>query len=256
MPDLEGALRARRDAGGRAFVPYVTGGLDGVDAELLRSLADAGADAIEVGIPFSDPIMDGGVVQAASSRALESGTTPDDVLATIAAAATSTPVAVMTYFNPVLHRGVERFLADAATAGVAGLIVPDLPVDEAGPLATAAKGAGLALVQLAAPGSTAERLRAIADLASGFVYCVATYGVTGARDALESTAEQVVAGLRPLTDHPLLVGVGIGTPEQAAEACTFADGVIVGSALVAPLLEGRPEETIALASRFRAAIPR
>jgi tryptophan synthase alpha chain len=256
MPDLEGALRARRDGGGRAFVPYVTGGLEGVDAGSLRALADAGADAIEVGIPFSDPIMDGGVIQAASSRALDAGATPDDVLATIAEAALTVPVAVMTYFNPVLHRGIERFLADAANAGVAGMIVPDLPVDEAGPLATAAGEAGLALVQLAAPGSTPERMRAIADLASGFIYCVATYGVTGARDALASTAEQVVAALRPLTDHPLLVGVGIATPDQAAQACTFADGAIVGSALVAPLLDGRRDEMVELAGRFRAAIPR
>jgi tryptophan synthase alpha chain len=255
MPDLEKALRARRDGGGRAFVPYVTGGLEGVDASLLRGLAEAGADAIEVGIPFSDPIMDGGVIQKASSRALARGARPSDVLGTVAEAAIDVPVAVMTYFNPVLRHGVEAFLADAAGARVAGAIVPDLPVDEAAELGRAARAAGVAPVMLAAPGSTPDRLRAIADAAGGFVYCVSTYGVTGERDALAGTAAEVVSALRPMTDLPLLVGVGIGTPEQAAEACRFADGVVVGSALVRHLLAGRPDAALELARAFRVAIP-
>ena len=254
MADLEGVLRARRGDGGRAFVPYVTGGLTGVDAGLLRALADAGADAIEVGIPFSDPIMDGGVIQEASRLALEAGTRPADVLATIEEAAVDVPVAVMTYFNPVLHRGVERFLREAAAAGVAGLIVPDLPVDEADGVARACREAGIAPVLLAAPGSSAERLRAIAAAAGGFVYCVATYGVTGEREALAGTAPELVRGLRLLTTLPLLVGVGIGTPEQAAEACAFADGVIVGSALVRHLLSGDRATALDLAGQFRAAL--
>jgi tryptophan synthase alpha chain len=254
VPDLEAALRARRDDGGRAFVPYVTGGLAGVDSAHLRALADAGADAIEVGIPFSDPVMDGGVIQEASRMALEGGTSPDAVLATIGEADLDVPVAVMTYFNPVLHRGLQRFLTRAADAGVAGIIVPDLPVDEAAELATACREVGIAPVQLAAPGSGPDRLRAIAEVAGGFVYCVATYGVTGERDALGTTARELVEALRPMTGLPLLVGVGIGTPEQAAEACTFADGVIVGSALVRRLVEGDPAGAIALAERFRASI--
>ena len=137
MVDLEVALRKRRDGGGRAFVPYVTGGLDGVDADLLRGLAEEGADAIEVGIPFSDPVMDGGVIQEASRLALERGTRPTDVFAIVKQARLEVPVAVMTYFNPVLHRGIETFLRDAADAGVGGAIVPDLPVDEAGEFADA-----------------------------------------------------------------------------------------------------------------------
>ncbi len=255
MPDLEVALRARRDGGGRAFVPYVTGGLEGVDAGLLRGLADAGADAIELGIPFSDPVMDGGVIQEASRRALGSGTRPADVLATVKEAGVGVPVAVMTYFNPVLRHGVETFLRAAADAGVAGVIVPDLPVDEAEDLARGCRETGLAPVLLAAPGSSPERLRSIAGLAGGFVYCVATYGVTGEREALAGTAEDLVAALRPLTDLPLLVGVGIGTPEQAAQACRFADGVIVGSALVRHLVAGERDAALRLGAAFRAAVP-
>lgn len=255
MADLERALRDRRDAGGRAFVPYVTGGLEGVDASLLRGLAEAGADAIEVGIPFSDPVMDGGVIQEASSRALARGARLGDVLATVREAALDVPIALMTYFNPVLRRGVDAFLAEAAEAGVAGAIVPDLPVDEAEELGRAGRAAGVAPVMLAAPGSSAERLRAIATAAGGFVYCVSTYGVTGERASLSGTAEGVVSALRPLTDLPLLVGVGIGTPEQAAEACRFADGVVVGSALVRHLLAGHPASALDLARAFRVAIP-
>ena len=255
MADLEAALRARRGGGGRSFVPYVTGGLKGVDADLLRGLADAGADAIEVGIPFSDPVMDGGVIQEASRLALESGTRPVDVLATVREAGLGVPVVVMTYFNPVLRRGVEAFLREAAQAGVSGAIVPDLPVDESGEVADACRAAGIAPILLAAPGSTPARLRTVADSARGFVYCVATYGVTGERGSLAGTAEKLVRALRPLTDLPLLVGVGIGTPEQAAEACGFADGVIVGSALVRHLVAGEPEGALELARAFRAAIP-
>ena len=253
--DLEVALRKRRDSGGRAFVPYVTGGLDGVDGDLLRRLAAAGADAIEVGIPFSDPVMDGGVIQEASRRALEAGTRPTDVLRTIGDATVDVPVAVMTYFNPVLRHGVGAFLDAASDAGVGGVIVPDLPVDEADDVAEACRSVGVAPVVLAAPGTSADRLRAIAGLAGGFVYCVATYGVTGEREALSGTASELVEALRPLTDLPLLVGVGIGTPEQAAEACRFADGVVVGSALVRHLVAGDPDAAIRLAEAFRAAVP-
>jgi len=254
--ELEAALRARRDGGGRAFVPYVTGGLPGVDAGLLRAIEDAGADAIEVGIPFSDPVMDGGVIQEASRLALEAGAHPPDILATIHDASLSIPVAVMTYVNPVYRRGIDRFLDEAVAAGVAGVIVPDVPVDEAGPLADAAAVRGIDAVLLAAPGTAPARLSAIADRAHGFVYCVATYGVTGARASLATTARDLVTALRPLTDLPLLVGVGIGTPDQAADACTFADGVIVGSALMARLVEGDRDGALALAGAFRAAIPR
>jgi tryptophan synthase alpha chain len=255
MGRLEQALRARRDGGERAFVPYVTGGYRGVDRELLRALAAAGADAIEVGIPFSDPVMDGGVIQQASARALQEGATPRSVLDGIREADVDVPVAVMTYVNPIHRLGIAAFVEEALGAGVAGLIVPDLPVDESEELGQAAASAGVDLVLLAAPGTRPERLAEIGRRSRGFVYCVATFGVTGAREALGATARDVVEAVRPHTDLPLLVGVGIGTPEQAAEACAFADGVVVGSALMAPILDGHREGALALASSFRHAIP-
>lgn len=254
MADLEAALRSVLAHRGRAFVPYVTGGLAGVDADLLRGLEEAGADAIEVGIPFSDPVMDGPVIQEASRRALGDGATPSSVLGTVGEAGLGVPVAVMTYANLVWHAGLEAFLGACVDAGVSGAIVPDLPVDEASEWTTACAEASVAPVFLAAPGSSEPRLRAIGEVSRGFVYCVATYGVTGERERLAETAAELVGRLRPLTDRPLLVGVGIGEPSQAARACAFADGVVVGSALVRPLLEADAPATLRLAGAFRAAI--
>jgi tryptophan synthase alpha chain len=255
MGALEVALRARRDGGGAAFVPYLTGGYPGIDAALVRAVADAGADAIEIGVPHSDPVMDGGVIQQASSAALEAGATPGGVLATIREASVDVPVAVMTYVNPVLRHGVEAFLAEAAASGVAGLIVPDLPVDEAGDLGAACAAHGIDAVLLAAPGAAPDRLARIAAASHGFVYCVATYGVTGAREELGGTAEELVTSMRPLTDLPLLVGVGIGTPAQAAAASAFADGAIVGSALMHRAVDGDLDGVVDLVTAFRAALP-
>ncbi len=256
MGALETRLRAVRDRGDKAFVPYVTGGFPGVDAALLVALAAAGADAIEVGIPHSDPIMDGGVVQEASRVALERGTHPRDVLAMIADAAIDVPVAVMTYANIVARPGLGAFCEEAAAAGVSGVIVPDLPVDEATELESLAAARQIDVVLLAAPGTTPERYAAIGSASRGFVYCVATYGVTGAREALAETAREVVESMRPHTDLPLLVGVGIATPTSAAEACAFADGVIVGSALMSRLLENDRGGLLELAAGFRSATGR
>lgn len=254
MGALETSLRDVRDRGHKAFVPYVTGGFPGVDASLLRDLAAAGADAIEVGIPHSDPIIDGGVIQEASRVALEAGTHPSDVLAMIAEAAVDVPVAVMTYANIVTRPGLGAFCADAAAAGVRGLIVPDLPVDEAAELEALAAPAGIDAVLLAAPGATPERYAAIGAASRGFVYCVATYGVTGAREELSATAREVVEAVRPHTDLPLLVGVGIATPAHAIAACAFADGVIVGSAIMAHLLDEDRAGVLELAASFHEAI--
>jgi tryptophan synthase alpha chain len=219
----------------------------------LRRLQDAGADALEVGIPFSDPVMDGPVIQEASRMALQSGATPLGVLELVVEADLEIPVVVMTYLNPVMAIGMEDFTRRALEAGVRGVIVPDLPVDEAAEW-IAACPEELATVFLAAPGTGSDRLRQVAERSRGFVYCVSTYGVTGEREVLAGSAREVVQALRPMTERPLLVGVGIGTPEQAKSASEFADGVVVGSALVKRLLEGRPDEAIHLAEDFRAAL--
>jgi tryptophan synthase alpha chain len=160
----------------------------------------------------------------------------------------------MTYLNPILAEGTEAFLDAAVAGGASGVIVPDLPVDEAGDWIAACGARDVAPVLLAAPNSTPERLAAIAAASGGFVYCVATFGVTGSRQELSGSAEAVVGGLRPLTDTPLLVGVGISTPAQATAACAFADGVVVGSALVEPMLAGDRDETLTRARSFGAAL--
>ena len=254
MPSVEAALRARIDGGGRAFVPYVTGGAPGFDADVLRGLEAAGADVVEVGIPFSDPVMDGAVIQEASRLALEAGATPERVLATVRQAALGVPVAVMTYANPVWRLGHEAFLHECVGAGVSGVIVPDLPVDEAAGWVRACAASGVEPIFLAAPGTSRERLAEITEVSRGFVYCVATYGVTGERETLSETATELVGRLRPLTERPLLVGVGIGTPGQASAACGFADGVVVGSAIVRLLSAGDRDGATRLATAFRAAI--
>jgi tryptophan synthase alpha chain len=251
---LEATLRAGREAGGRAFVPYVTGGHPAVDAGFLEELSASGADAIEIGIPFSDPVMDGGVIQEASTQSLRAGATPSGVLRSVREAKLEIPVAVMTYANPAHRPGLPSFLDHAAEAGVSGVIVPDLPVDESADLEREAADRGIDAVLLAAPGSSPERLAEIGRRSRGFVYCVATYGVTGARERLEDTARSLVDTLRRSTTLPLLVGVGIGTPRQAAEACRFADGVVVGSALMASVVAGDPRAALDLARSFRDAV--
>jgi tryptophan synthase alpha chain len=248
---LDQALERARADGRKIFVPYVTGGLPAVTPAVLRSVAACGADAIEVGVPFSDPIMDGPIIQEASRRALKDGATPTGVLELVRRAEAPVPVVLMTYLNPVMAFRMERFAAEAAAAGVAGVIIPDLPVDEADQWIECARAAGVATVFLAAPNSAPARLAEIVRVSEGFVYCVGAYGVTGSRERLAGSARSVVEAVRPLTRTPLIVGVGISTPAQAAEACGFADGVVVGTALVARLLENDAEGFLDLARSFR-----
>ena len=251
---LETGLRARREAGGKALVPYVTGGF-GAWERIVEAIADAGADAIEVGIPFSDPVMDGPVIQEASQRALDAGATPVSIVDRLADVDVPVPMAVMTYYNLVYRFGLERFAAELAAAGVAGAILPDLPLDEAGPWLAAAGPAGVEPVLLAAPTSPQNRLAAICEQSRGFVYGVGLLGVTGERAALAATAKEVAARLKATTDTPVLVGVGVSTPEQAVETCEVADGVVVGSAIVRHILEGaEPADVAALVKEFRTAL--
>jgi tryptophan synthase alpha chain len=237
---LEATLRAARGRGRKLLVPYVTGGLGADWVEVLEAVAAAGADAIEVGFPFSDPMIDGPVIQEASRQALAGGATPASVLAGIAAARSEigVPIAVMTYYNLIARAGDARMASSMAAAGVAGAIVPDLPVDELGPWAEAAAAAGVETVLLAAPTTPDERLARIAARCQGFLYAVGVMGVTGERDSLAGSAAVIARRCKQVTDLPVLVGVGVSNAEQARQACAVADGVVVGSALVRRLLEG------------------
>jgi tryptophan synthase alpha chain len=235
-------------AGRAALMPYLMGGFP--DAATARAIgeayADGGADLVELGVPFSDPIADGPVIQAASTAALRAGATVDGVLAQCEALAARLPVVLMTYCNLVLARGVERFAADAAGAGASGLIVPDLPLEEAPATLAACDAAGLALVPLVAPTSTDERLRRIGERARGFLYTVSLTGTTGERAALADSFDAVVARAKACTEVPVALGFGIATPEHAqAAAAAGADGVIVGSRLVRAAAEaGDPPSAV------------
>ncbi len=235
---LEVHLRARRDQGAKLLVPYVMGGLDDEWTDLLRAFADAGADAIEVGIPFSDPMMDGPVVQEASALALARGATPLAVLDELSRVDAGIPLVAMTYYNLCYHAGHERFAHWLTEAGVSGSILADLPLEEVGPWAEAADEAGIATVMLAAPTGSDDRLRRVVERSRGFVYAVSLLGVTGERTALAGTAVSIATRLKAITDRPVLVGVGISNAEQAVEVSQVADGVVMASALLRRRLEG------------------
>lgn len=244
---LEQRLRAVRDRGRAALVPYVMGGVSADWTDHLLAYAGAGADAIEIGLPFSDPMLDGPVIQQACERALARGARPDTVLADLRAVAgrISVPTVVMTYANLVVHRGAQRFCGQLADAGVAGLIVPDMPVDEVDELAAAALRAGIELVQLVAPSTAPHRCREICRRSRGFVYVVATMGTTGVREHLDPAAARVAARVREATELPVLIGFGISTPSQAVEAARSADGVVIASALMRRVLDGATPDDVA-----------
>src|SRR5690349_2663365 len=227
---MEASFRAARASGRKLLVPYITGGLKGWQ-DALRAAVAAGADGIEIGIPFSDPVMDGPVIQQASQQALEQGATPLSILEEARSLDVEVPLAVMTYYNTVHHAGHERFAQQVAAAGIAAVIVPDLPLDESGPWCAAADEFGVETVMLAAPTAPDARLPRIAARARGFVYSVGLLGVTGERAALADTATALAARLKAVTDRPVLVGIGISNAAQAIEAATVADGVVIGSAL-------------------------
>jgi tryptophan synthase alpha chain len=255
VSDLEKTLRAARDAGRKLLVPYVTGGFPGW-ARVVEAVADAGADAIEVGIPFSDPVMDGPTIQEASERALAAGATPVAIVDELGRLDTGgVPLVVMTYYNTVHRVGDERFARSLAEAGVSGAIVPDVPLEEVGPWAAAADAAGIATVLLAAPTGSDDRLRRVCERSRGWVYGVGLLGVTGERAELQRSALDIAARLKAITDLPVLVGIGVSNAEQATEVARVADGVIVGSALVRRLLDGGgPEAAAGFVAELRGAL--
>jgi tryptophan synthase alpha chain len=227
-----------------ALVGYLPAGFPTVDGaiEAARVMAEGGADVIEIGLPYSDPVMDGPVIAEAARRALTGGTRIADVLRTVeAVAATGVPVLVMTYWNPVEAYRVRAFARDLAAAGGSGLITPDLSVEEAGSWLDASDAYHLDRVFLVAPSSTGERVAKITRACRGFVYAVSLMGITGTREAVSTDAARLVPRIREHTDLPVGVGLGVSNAAQAAEVAAFADGVIVGSAFVRRLLEAPGE---------------
>jgi tryptophan synthase alpha chain len=252
---LETRLRERRAGGHPLLVPYVTAGVGPDWIEHARACAEAGADAIEIGLPFSDPMLDGTAVQQASQRALDRGTTPLGALEELAGWGADVPLVAMTYANVVLRSGVPAFLDRLRAGGVSGLIVVDTPHQEAGPLAEAARAHDVELVMMVAPSTPQHRLGRIARAARGFVYAATVMSPTGERVGVPDSAARIAARVREHTTTPVLLGFGIASPADAVTAARAADGVVVGSALMSRVLAGAtPGELGRVVGGLRAAL--
>lgn len=245
------------ERGGKAFIPYIMAGDPDLmrTRQLVRILEECGADIIELGVPFSDPLADGPTIQKAAQRALVEGVTLSSVIGLVAELRQSTeiPVILMTYYNPVFRYGEEKFVQDASTAGVDGVIVPDLPPDEAAVLRKCARKADFDTIFLLAPTSTGDRIRTVARASKGFIYYVSITGITGSRLSMDAGIESHIARIRRESGTPVAVGFGISTPEEASAVSRFADGVIVGSAIV-KRIEERDEDLKAYLRSLRRAI--
>lgn len=238
-----------------ALIPFITAGDPDLEttAKALRVLDRSGADIIELGVPYSDPLADGPVIQAAATRALKRGTKLEQVLEMVKAVSPeiASPIILFTYYNPILYRGIEPFLQQIADAGVAGLVVPDLPLEEAEGLLKPASERGIDVILLVAPTSSAERIEAIASKSQGFIYLVSVTGVTGMRSGLETRVQDLLQKIRRTCDKPIGVGFGISQPEHAQQVKAWgADAVIVGSAFVKRLADGTPEEGLSAIADF------
>jgi len=247
VSQVRAAIEAARHDGRSALIGYLPAGFPSVQGsiDLIEAMVDGGVDVVEVGLPYSDPVMDGPTIQAAADIALAAGTRIDDVFDVVEAAAAHVPTLVMTYWNPVERYGVERFAVALAGVGGAGLITPDLIPDEADEWVVAADKHDLDKVFLVAPSSTRERLAMTASHCRGFVYATAVMGVTGARDQTSSAAPELVSRTRQVTELPIGVGLGVSDGRQAAAVAEYADAVIVGSALVRAAFDA-PEPTSAV----------
>jgi tryptophan synthase alpha chain len=247
---------AVRAAGRAALIPYVTAGFPdaGATAAFLRGAAQAGADVVELGVPWSDPVADGPVIQASSHAALAGGMSLTRALALLAEIRPALPVVLFSYVNPILAYGPARFARDARAAGAAGLLVVDLPVGSDEAVEAALRTSGLPLVRLVAPTTTGERLRRVAAASEGFVYLLARLGVTGASATLSGTLAERIAAVRAVSRLPVAVGFGVSAPAQAAEVARLADGVVVGSAVVERLRSGGAAAALAWLRELRAAM--
>lgn len=247
---LDAAFSKAQAENRAALIGYFPAGFPTIPAsiELIAAMVRGGVDIVEIGLPYSDPLMDGPVIQRAVEQALAGGVRTSDVLQVAAAtAATGVPTLVMSYWNPIERYGVRRFADALAAAGGVGVINPDLTPEEAGPWIEATDAAGVARVFLVAPSSTPERLGVVAGVTTGFVYAASLMGVTGARTSVSDQARVLVQRTRAITTRPIAVGLGISTPEQAAQVAAYADGVIVGSAFVRAALEA-PDQASAVAA--------
>lgn len=257
---ISAAFAARRAEGGTALVPYVTAGYPdrGATVAALEVLADSGADVIELGIPFSDPLADGPTIQRASFVSLEGGTTVTRVLEDLASfrGANDTPVVLFTYLNPVLRYGLSRFLADAEGAGADGLLVTDLPTGSDPPLEREVIRSSLDLIRLIAPTTPIERVPEVAEGGSGFLYYISRTGVTGTRTELRQELAEEVGRIRAVVSLPVAVGFGISTPEQASMVGSVADGVVVGSAVIQAIDRGGLDEAGHFLASLRLALDR
>lgn len=225
----------------KAFIPFITAGDQGLDVteRYIRTMVDAGADLLEIGIPFSDPVAEGPVIQAASERALKAGTTTSKIFEMVARLRkgddqhkpVTIPLVFMTYINPIFVYGKERFFSQCQEVGIDGIIIPDMPFEEKGELSKEAKAHGVAIISLIAPTSE-NRIEMIAKEAEGFIYCVSSLGVTGVRSEIKTDISAIVEMIRKYTDIPVAIGFGISQPEQAEAMTKVADGAIVGSAIV------------------------
>jgi tryptophan synthase alpha chain len=248
-------LEKARSQDRKLLVPYLTAGIPEPDAfpEALGSIA-AHADAVEIGIPYSDPLMDGPVIAGASQRAISAGVRPLDAIDLAGNAQVTAPTVAMTYYNPIHRAGEQTFCERLAAARILGLIVPDLPLEESGSLRSAASDAGLAWIPLVTPTTARDRVADVVATATGFVYAVSTLGVTGTREELSKRAAEVSKACRAATDLPVLVGIGISNGEQAKAAAAGCDGVVIGSAVVRLVLEQGAEAAEAWLKDVRAAL--
>lgn len=242
---MESYLRAVRESGRKILVTYVTGGLGSDWVQSLQAMVAAGADLVEIGIPFSDPVMDGATIQEASSRALEMGATPASILDAVARVEVPVPLVAMTYYNVVFRAGHVRFARMLAEAGVRGAIIPDIPLEESEDWEADARDAGVEPVLLAAPVTPDDRLALICRRSRGFVYGVNLMGVTGERASVSAAAGVLAKRLKAVTDRPVVMGFGISGPDQAVAAAAESDGVVVASALMRLLLDGGGPEAVA-----------
>lgn len=255
MISVSQRFNSLRDRAQCALIPFITAGDPDLEttAEALKVLDSNGADLIELGVPYSDPLADGPVIQAAATRALKQGIRLEQVLEMLQTVSPSlqAPIVLFTYYNPILSRGIEPFLQQITQAGVQGLVVPDLPLEEVQDLLQPAAAMGVALTLLVAPTSPKERIEAIARQSQGFVYLVSVTGVTGVRSQLETRVQDLLQDLRSVTDKPIGVGFGISQPEHARQVVEWgADAVIVGSAFVKRLAEGNPEQGLQAIAEF------